>query len=115
MEFKDVEIKKSSICQFEDGLGVFAKKDFKQGETVIKWNLSILTPEEYKNISKYEQENFCHTRNKTIYYYSDPERHVNRSNQPNVTSDLEKEANIALRNIKKDEELSISVNTKEDF
>ncbi|MGD2168699.1 MAG: SET domain-containing protein [Chlamydiota bacterium] len=115
MNSKDVEIKRSGIGQFQDGLGVFAKKDFKQGDVVIKWNLSILSPKEYRELPRYEQENFCHTRNGSIYFYPDPERHVNRSSNPNVVPDFEKEANIALRDIKKGEELSISESTQEDF
>lgn len=115
MDFRDIQIKKSGIGQFKDGLGAFAKRAFKKGEVVIKWNLSILTDEEYKKLSKYEQENFCHMRDNIIYYYPDPERHVNRSKNPNVVPDFEKEANIALCDIKKGEELSIPESIKEDF
>ncbi len=46
MDFGDVLLKKSEIGQFEDGLGVFANRDFKQGEVVVRWNLTILTEEE---------------------------------------------------------------------
>ena len=42
-DFGDVQLKKSGIGQFEDGLGVFASRDFKAGEIVIKWNLKTLT------------------------------------------------------------------------
>lgn len=115
MDFGDVLIKKSGIGQFKDGLGAFAKRNFKKGEVVIKWKLSILSLEEYNNLSEYDRENFCHKRNEIIYYYPDPERHVNRSKTPNVLSDMEKEANIALRDIRDGEELSISDATKEDF
>jgi hypothetical protein len=52
---------------------------------------------------------------KEVYYYPDPERHVNRSKNPNVAPDFEREANIALCDIKKGEELSILDSTKEDF
>lgn len=115
MSFGDVSIKKSGIGQFEDGLGAFANRDFKKGEIVLKWNLKILTKKEYKNLSQYEQNNFCHKRNDTTYYYPDPERHVNRSKNPNVVPDFEQQANIALRDIRNEEELSIPDNTKEDF
>lgn len=112
---QDVQVKKSGINQFEDGLGVFANRDFKRGDIVIKWNLRRLTKEEYQNLSQYERENFCHTRNGVILLYPDPERHVNRSNDPNVIPDFEKEANIAIRDIHKGEELSIPEMTVEDF
>lgn len=50
-----------------------------------------------------------------IYSYPDPERYVNRSKNPYVAPDFEKEANIALCDIRKGEELSISATTQEDF
>ncbi len=115
MDFGDVCIKKSTIGQFDDGLGVFANRDFRKGEIVIRWNLKILSGEEYAKFSQYEQNNFCHNREGIMYYYPDPERHVNRSRNPNVISDIAKSANVALRVIKKGEELSISDATKEDF
>mgnify|MGYP001613998388 CR=1 FL=1 len=110
----DVIIKKSRIGQFKDGLGVFANKNFKKGETVIKYHLKILTGEEYKqlpNTMKY----FTHKRKGIINYYPDPERHVNRSKNPNVYPDFNRGADIALRDIKKGEELSIQEGVQEDF
>jgi hypothetical protein len=67
MDFEDVQIKKSEIGQFQDGLGVFANKEFKKGEVVIKWNLKTLAEEEYKRLPEYERENFCHRRRGIIY------------------------------------------------
>jgi hypothetical protein len=115
MSFGDVQIKKSTIGQFKDGLGVFANRGFKKDEVVIKWNLKTLAEEEYERLPEYEKENFCHKRKGLIYWYPDPERHVNRSKRPNVMPDFEKEANIALRDIDQGEELSISEITIEDF
>lgn len=115
MDFGNVQIKQSKIGQFKDGLGVYANKEFTKGDVVIKWNLKILNKEEYERLSKYEQENFCHTRHGTIYYYPDPERHVNRSRNPNVAPDFERKANIALSDIRKGDELSILDTTQEDF
>jgi hypothetical protein len=108
-------LKESKIGQFDDGIGVFANQDFKKGEIVIKWDLKILSDEEYKNLPEYEKINFCHQRNGIRWLYPDPERHVNRFHTPNVVPDFEKQANIALRDIKKGEELSIADNTVEDF
>jgi hypothetical protein len=115
MHFEDISIKKSGIGQFADGLGAFANRDFKKGDIVIKWKLKKLNEEEYKQLPKYEQVNFCHKRNNIIHYYPDPERHVNRSNNPNVLSDMKNESNVALRDIKAGEELSIIDSTVEDF
>ncbi|MDX8430427.1 MAG: SET domain-containing protein [Candidatus Algichlamydia australiensis] len=115
MYFETVEVKTSEIGQFDDGLGVFACKNFKKGEVVIKWNLKVLTEREYNTLPEYEKKNFCHKREGSIFFYPDPERHVNRSDKPNVASDMEKEANIALCDIKKGDEISISATTVEDF
>lgn len=82
---------------------------------MIKWNLKALSKDEYDKLPQYEKDNFCHQRNGIQWLYPDPERHVNRFNHPNVAPDFEKQANIALRDIKKGEELSIADNTIEDF
>jgi hypothetical protein len=113
--FENVLVKKSDIGQFEDGLGIFANREFKKGEIVIKWNLKTLAQEEYNKLTEYEKNNFCHKRDGIQYYYPVPERYVNRSKHPNVYPDFEKEADIALRDIKKGEELSILDTTQEDF
>ena len=39
----ETEIKKSTISQFEDGLGIFVRQNFKKGEIVIQWNLKEIT------------------------------------------------------------------------
>jgi hypothetical protein len=112
---EDVSVRKSGIGQFEDGLGVFANREFKKGEIVIKWNLKALSQEEYNKLTEYEKNNFCHKRNGIQYYYPIPERYVNRFKNPNVVPDFEKEANIALRDIKQGEELFILDTIQEDF
>lgn len=112
---KGVEIKLSTIGQFDDGLGVFAKKKFSKGEVVLEWNLKVLPQEAFETLPEYEKENFCHQRQGKIYFYLDPERHVNRSENPNVYPDFDRNANIALRDIEIGEELSIPSSVKEDF
>lgn len=99
MDFGDVVVKKSSIGQFEDNLGVYANRNFKKGEVVIEFNLTTLPTEEFNKLSLYKRENFCHKRDGIIYFYPDPARYVNRSKFPNVLSDIKKEVNIALRDI----------------
>ncbi len=108
-------LEESKIGQFEDGIGAFANRDFKKGELVIEWDLKVLTDEEYENLPEYEKNNFCHQRDGIHWLYPDPERHINRFHSPNVIPDFEKQANIAIRDIKKGEELSIADNTIEDF
>jgi Integron-associated effector binding protein len=114
-DLEGILLKESKIGQFDDGIGVFANRDFKEEEVVIKWDLKILSDEEYENLSEYEKNNFCHKRGGIYWLYPDPERHVNRFPSPNVIPDFEKQANIALRDIKKGEELCIADNTVEDF
>jgi hypothetical protein len=87
------------------GKGVFADRDFNKGEVVIKYNLKPLTLEEYKNLPESEKK-FVHTHKGQIYLYSEPERYVNHSFKGNVSQDLEKQADIALRDIKKGEEIT---------
>lgn len=82
--------------------GVYANKDFKQGEIVINYNLKQLSEEEYNNLSD-EEKMFTHVHLSKIYLYSEPERFVNHSNKPNTYQDLLIQADIALRDIKKDE------------
>lgn len=115
LNFGDVEVRKSNIGQFEDGLGVFACRDFKKGEVVVQWNLKILTQEECDKLPEYEKNNFTHKREGVWFFYPVPERYVNRSNAPNVFPDFENQADIALRDIKKDEELSIPDTFVEDY
>lgn len=114
-DFGDVEVRESHLKQFPDGLGVFVKKDFKKGDIVIRWHLKIISKEEYEKLPKEERQEFTHKRDNQIIFYPDPERHVNRSENPNVYPDFEKEADIALRDIKRGEELSIPKEVKEDF
>lgn len=114
-DLEGILLNESKIGQFDDGIGAFANRDFKKGEVVIEWDLKILSNEEYENLPEYEKKNFCHQRGGLSWLYPDPERHVNRFHSPNVIPDFEKQANIALRDIKKGEELSIADDTVEDF
>ncbi|MBI4116171.1 SET domain-containing protein [Candidatus Pacearchaeota archaeon] len=104
----DVVIKKSKIGQFKTigiGDGIFANRNFKKGEIVIKYNLKHLTPGEFENLPESEKE-FTHSHFGKIYLYSIPERYVNHSSNPNTIQDIKKRCDIALRNIKKGEEIT---------
>jgi hypothetical protein len=114
-DLESVLLKESKIDQFDDRIGAFANRDFKKGEVVIKWDLKILSKEEYENLPEYEKNNFCYHRSGVYWLYPDPERHVNRFHSPNVVPDFEKQANIVIRDIRKGEELSIADNTIADF
>ena len=61
------------------------------------------------------EKHFTHKRKGIIYYYPDPERHVNRHRDPNVYPDFERNGDVAFKDIKKGEELPIKKIFKEDF
>jgi hypothetical protein len=114
IDFGDLEVRESGIKQFHDRLGVFSKRYFRKGEVVVRWNLKIITRKEYETLPEEERLCFTHKRNNVIFLYPEPGRHVNRSGDPNVFADFAKQADVALRDILKGEELSISKETIED-
>ena len=97
----DVTIGKGNLAR----KGVYANRDFKKGEVIIKYNLKPLTKDEYKNLPKNEKM-FTHTHWGVIHLYSKPERFVNHSPIPNTYQDLVKKCDIALRDIKKGEAIT---------
>lgn len=87
------------------GKGVYADRDFKEGEMVIKYNLKPLTQEEFDNLPESEKM-FTHSHHGQIYLYSEPERYVNNSDNPNTKQDLKNQCDIAIRYIKKGEQIT---------
>ncbi len=104
----DVVIGKGNLA----GKGVYANRDFKKGDVVIKYSLKPLTPEEYKNLPKGEKM-FTHGHWGEVYLYSKPERFVNHSPTPNTYQDLVKKCDIALSDIEKGEVITTDA-TKDD-
>ena len=96
-----------------DGKGVYANRDFKKGEVVIKYHLKSLTENELANLSKNEKM-FTHVHWGTINLYSEPERYVNHADNPNTYQDLVKQCDIALQDIKKGEKITGDA-TKDDI
>ncbi len=95
------------------GKGVFAAKDFKRGEIIIKYKLKPLTKKEFQTLPKKEKD-FTHQHKGKIYLYLSPERYVNHSSNPNTRQDLQKRCDIAKRNIKKGEQITTDA-TKDDI
>jgi hypothetical protein len=93
------------------GKGVYAGRDFKKDEVVIKYKLKTLTKKEYEKLPKSEKM-FTHFHWGQIYLYSEPERYVNHSKTPNTYQDLKNKCDIALRDIKKGE--MITTNAAKD-
>lgn len=105
-----VIIKKSKVGQFEKG--VFADRDYKKGEVVIKYKLKPLTKKEFQNLPESEKT-FTHTHWGQIYLYPLPERYVNHSKSPNTHQDLKNKCDMAIRDIKEGEEITTDA-TKDD-
>ena len=59
-----------------DGKGIYAERDFRKGEVVVKYNLKHLTEDEFQNLSESEKK-FTHIYKGKIRLYSEPERYVN--------------------------------------
>lgn len=96
----DVTVKISKI----HGIGVFAARNFKKGEVVLKWNTSHkLTKEQVDKFSEDKKCYVTHLNGKYIFMQA-PERYVNHSCEGNTHA--EKFCDIADRNIKKGEEIT---------
>ena len=95
------------------GKGVFANKDFKKGEIVIKYNLKPITKEEFEHLSEREKH-FTHEHYGTIYLYAEPERFVNHALYPNTIQDIKNKCDVAITDIKKGEEITTDA-TKDDI
>ena len=100
----DVIIKKSKVRQFDKG--IFANRDFKKGEIVIRYNnLKLLTEKEFEKLPK-KEKNFTHVHWGVIYLYPSPARYVNHSSNPNTIQNLKDRYDVAIRDIKKGEEIT---------
>ena len=95
-----------------DGKGIYAGRDFKKDEIVIEYNLKSLTEAEYSDLLEKEKM-FVHTHWGVRYLYSEPERYVAHSNNPNTKQDLKARCDIAVRDIRKGDEITTDA-TKDD-
>ncbi|MCK5211628.1 SET domain-containing protein-lysine N-methyltransferase [Candidatus Parcubacteria bacterium] len=98
---KDLIVKKSKIA----GKGIFANKDFKKGEVVMKWQISKeLSRREVEKLPL-EEKHYIYPSGKNKYILMQaPERYANHSCEANtIPGD---NCDIALRNIKRGEELT---------
>ncbi len=100
IEMPEVIVKESGI----HGKGVFAKKDFKKGDIVIKYHLKPLTKKEFDNLLE-SQKRLTSFQDGTYWLFSSPERYVNHSCEPNVHPNFKDRCDFAIRNIKKGEEI----------
>jgi SET domain-containing protein len=82
---------------------VFAARDFKKGEVVLKWNPKILEKSEIEKI-KDNQKYYLYKVDKNKYYLMQPpEKFVNHSCEANTQA--KNSCDVAVRNIRKGEEI----------
>jgi hypothetical protein len=81
-----------------NGKGVYAARNFEAGETVIEYNLQLITEAEYALLPEVERC-FVHRHGDRLYLYGEPERYVNCAPDPNTCQDLGRERDYALRKI----------------
>jgi SET domain-containing protein len=97
----DVAVGKSRI----EGKGVFATRDFKKGETILKWDTSRIIPtEKISEIQENERKYIIPFREGMILLIQPPERYVNHSCDPNSYS--KDCCVIAKRDIRNGEEIT---------
>jgi SET domain-containing protein len=107
MKTNDVIVKKSGI----HGSGVFAERDFKTGEIVLRWDISNVLPAEDVMRMTEDEKRYISYMNGKYIIMQDPEKYVNHSCDANTTA--KQFCDIAKRDIKKGEE--ITANYKEEL
>src|SRR3989338_4758415 len=96
-----IVVKESKI----HGKGVFANRDFKKGEIVIRYKLKQLTRKECEDLPKSEKHGTACQEGR-YWLVSSPERYANHSCEPNVNPNFKERGDFAIRNIKKGEEIA---------
>ena len=105
MKTDAVIVKQSPI----HGNGVFAARNFKKGEVVLRWDTSIvLSDEEFKKLTDDQKRYVCLMEGKYVRM-QEPERYVNHSCDPNTIA--KQFCDIATRDINKGEEITGNYNT----
>ncbi len=105
---KDVLVSEGELAS----RGVYANRDLAKDEIVVPYHLQPLTTEEFDALPDSEKE-FTHAQHGQIHLYSEPERYVNHSDDPNTYQDFELQADVALRAIAKGEMITTD-DTKDD-
>ena len=96
----DVIVKKSKI----QGKGVFAGRDFRKGEIVMRWDTSTALIESDARKIPLKKRKYLVRSNGLYILTQPPEKYLNHSCMPNT---MEKShCDITLRNIRKGEELT---------
>lgn len=101
----DIVIGKGKLA----GKGLYAGRDFEEGELVKKWNLKPLTQADFDSLPKSEHM-FVHTFDGKLFLFPEPSRYTNHSANPTVRSSFEKQCDYAIKPIKKGEPITINSN-----
>jgi len=100
MKTDDIVVKNSAI-NWKD---IFALRDFKKGEIVLRWNIShTLSKQQFQKISDEEKEYITFLNGKYMIM-QDPEKYVNHSCEANTKA--KDFCDVAIRDIKKGEEIT---------
>lgn len=99
----NIVVKKSRI----DKRGVFAARDFKKGEVVLKWHPKILKKSEVDKLPS-NKKHYIDRIGKKYFLMQAPEKYVNHSCEPNTKA--KNNCDIAARSIKKGEEITSNYN-----
>jgi len=95
-----IEIKRSPI----HGMGAFATRAFKKGETVVVWDASQnLSQEEFAALPQ-DQKPYVANLGGKLFLMRSPEKFINHSCTPNIAP-AEKGRDVALRDIEVGEEI----------
>jgi len=98
---KNIIVKKSKI----NGYGVFAYKNIKAGEVIIKWDTGrTLTKKEIESLPKKEKKYLIKISQNKFILMQPPARYLNHSCEPNTKPS--KLSDVAIKNIKRGEEIT---------
>lgn len=100
MKTDDVIVKDSDI----EGKGVFALRDFREGEIVLRWDTSrTLSKSLIEKLNDEEKKYISFIEGKYVVM-QEPEKYVNHSCEPNTTA--KNFCDVATRDIKEGEEIT---------
>lgn len=104
---EDIGVGDSQIA----GKGIFAKRDFKQGDVINIWSGKILSKKEFEALSE-DEKIFCSKYSDNEWMlFDEPDKYFNHSCNPNTVPGDHCE--IAKRDIKNGEELTVDYDAEE--
>jgi len=109
-------MKKDSVIVTESKIhkrGVFTNRDFEKGEVVLKWKPKILKKSEIKGLPAEEKHYLYQDENRSYFLMRSPEKYVNHSCDANTR--IENQCDIAIRDIKKGEEITSDYEKESSF